>query len=188
MVSHKRPERILPAVGVVTLLALASACGGGPDGEAGGGPKAAAATSSVAVGEPAPDFELPDLDGNPVSLSDYDGQVRLIDFWATWCAPCREEVPMFKEFQQEYGPEGFTLLAISMDDDDALVEEFVAEHAIPYPNLMGNAEVEQTFGPIVGYPMAFLLDRDGTVVKTFVGAKPRKILEEEILKLLRPEA
>jgi hypothetical protein len=95
---------------------------------------------------------------------------------------------MFKEFHEQYGPEGFALLAISMDDDGALVEEFVAEHDIPYPNLLGNAEVEQTFGPIVGYPMAFLLDREGKIVQTFVGAKPREVLEGKIRELLGLEA
>jgi peroxiredoxin len=144
--------------------------------------------SAVAVGKIAPDFRLPDVDGNPVSLSDYDGRVRLVDFWATWCAPCREEVPMFKEFHEQYGPRGFTLLAISMDDDESLVQEFVAEYDIPYPNLLGDEEVERTFGPIVGYPMAFLLDRDGKIVERFVGAKPREVLEGKILELLEPEA
>jgi len=175
-----RLERRFLAIATLGLIALAGACGTGP----GGGGDGPVTKSAVAVGQIAPDFELPDLDGNPVSLSDFDGQVRLVDFWATWCAPCREEVPMFKDFHEEFGPEGFALLAISMDDDGALVQEFVAEHDIPYPNLLGNAEVEQTFGPIVGYPMAFLLDRDGKIVETFVGAKPRKVLEEKIRKLL----
>ena len=181
---QQRSERKYLAIAILGLIALASACGTGP-GTAGGG---SVTKSAVGVGQIAPDFQLPDLDGNPVNLSDFDGQVRLVDFWATWCAPCREEVPMFKEFHDQFGPEGFTLLAISMDDDEALVQEFVAEHDIPYPNLLGNAEIEQTFGPIVGYPMAFLLDRDGTIVKTFVGAKPRNVLEEEIRQLLGPEA
>jgi peroxiredoxin len=181
---QQRPERSYLALAILGLIALAAACGTGP----GGGGSGSVTKSAVAVGQIAPDFELPDINGNPVSLSDFDGQVRLVDFWATWCAPCREEVPMFKEFHDQFGPEGFTLLAISMDDERTLVEEFVAEHEIPYPNLLGNAEIEQTFGPIVGYPMAFLLDRDGTIIETFVGAKPRNVLEEKIKKLLGPEA
>jgi thiol-disulfide isomerase/thioredoxin len=177
-------ERSYLAIAILGLIVLATACGTGP----GGGEGGSVTTSAVAVGQVAPDFELLDLEGNPVSLSDFDGQVRLVDFWATWCAPCREEVPMFKEFQEQFGPDGFTLLAISMDDDGELVQEFVAEHDIPYPNLLGNAEIEETFGPIVGYPMAFLLDRDGTIIETFVGAKPRNVLEEKIRQLLEPKA
>ena len=135
--------------------------------------------------EIAPEFSLPDLDGNTVRLSDFDGQVKLIDFWATWCAPCREEVPMFKALHEKYSSEGFAMLAISMDDDGAdVVRPFVEELEIPYTNLIGDAAVEEAFGPIVGYPMAFLIDRDGKIVKTFVGAKPRDVLEGKIQELL----
>jgi thiol-disulfide isomerase/thioredoxin len=181
---RSRIGRYALALVALGFVGLAAGCGAAPDGGGSGG----ATPSAVAEGQIAPDFQLLDVNGNPVSLSDYDGQVRLVDFWATWCAPCREEVPMFKEFHEQYGPRGFTLLAISMDDDEALVEEFVAEHDIPYPNLLGNEEIERTFGPIVGYPMAFLLDRDGTIVKRFVGAKPREVLEDQIRELLEPEA
>lgn len=92
---------------------------------------------------------------------------------------------MFKELHDKYGPRGFKLIAISMDDEGAdVVRPFVEEMQIPYTNLIGNAEVEAGFGPIVGYPMAFLIDRDGKIVKTFVGAKPRRVLEDKIEELL----
>jgi thiol-disulfide isomerase/thioredoxin len=122
-----------------------------------------------------------------VHLSAYAGQVRLVDFWATWCAPCREEVPMFKDLHAQYGPRGFALLAISLDEDEEgreAVRTFVREHGIPYANLIADDEVEKAFGPIVGVPMAFLVDREGRIVETWVGAKPREVLERRIQDLL----
>ena len=92
---------------------------------------------------------------------------------------------MFKELHQEYGPHGFTLLAVSMDEGGAeVIRPFVDELQIPYLNLIGNDEVAQDFGGIVGFPTAFLLDRDGRIIETFVGAKPRKVLEQKIRELL----
>ena len=168
-------------VAAVLVLGVAlSACSTGTDRDSSSVPEGSSSAAEVA-----PDFSLPDLDGNTVRLSDFDGQVKLLDFWATWCAPCREEVPMFKELHEKYGAEGFALVAISMDDEGAdVVRPFVEELGIPYTNLIGDAEVEEAFGPIVGYPMAFLVDRDGKIVKTFVGAKPRKVLEGKIQELL----
>ena len=172
-----------PALRVTAVLVLAvalNACSTGTDQHSSGASEGSSSSTEVA-----PEFSLPDLDGNTVRLSDFDGQVKLVDFWATWCAPCREEVPMFKELHEKYSAEGFALVAISMDDEGAdVVRPFVEELEIPYTNLIGDAEVEEAFGPIVGYPMAFLVDRDGKIVKTFVGAKPRKILEGKIQELL----
>ena len=173
-------------------LVMSAALGGlllgcASPGTDGSGEAAAEAGSTPLAGklEVVPDIALEDLEGNPVELSSFDGTVRLIDFWATWCAPCREEIPMFKELHEEYAPQGFTMVAVSMDDIGAdEVRGFLEEFETPYVNLMGDGRIEQVFGPIMGYPMAFLIDRDGRVVDSYIGAKSRKVLEQRIRELL----
>jgi thiol-disulfide isomerase/thioredoxin len=160
---------------VATILAVAfSGCGGG-----GGAP------APVAPVTTAPDFELKDVEGKPFHLSDAKGTVRLVDFWATWCAPCREEIPMFKDLHATYGAKGFTLVGIAMDDEGlAKVKPYVDELKIPYLTLIGNEDVAKAFGGVVGFPSKFLVDRDGRIVDSWVGAVPRAVLEKKILAIL----
>jgi len=162
-----------------TLLCLAG-CGGG---SAGGGE--AIEFAMVQSGDGAPDFSLESVAGSRINLSDSAGQVRLIDFWATWCAPCREEIPMFKELYETYGPQGFTILAISDESADA-VRKFVDSHDIPYPNLVDPGEVSEEYG-VLALPSAYLIDRQGKVIETFVGPKPREVLEAKIVELLEAQ-
>jgi thiol-disulfide isomerase/thioredoxin len=162
------------AVMVAALAMLLQACGGG-----GGAPAPQAAVTS------APDFELTGVDGKVFRMSDAKGTVRLVDFWATWCAPCREEVPMFKDLHATYGPKGFTLVGIAMDDEGLVkVKPFVDDLKLPYMTLIGNDEVAKAFGGIVGFPSAFLVDREGRIVDSWVGAVPRNVLEKRIQSLL----
>lgn len=130
----------------------------------------------------APDFTLPRVGGGELSLAAGKGTVRLVDFWATWCAPCREEIPMLNELQRTYGERGFQILAIS-SEDAALIEEFVAEQGVEYTNLVGTDELAQEFGAI-GLPTAFLIDGEGRVAEVYFGSKPRAVLEEKIEELL----
>jgi len=133
----------------------------------------------------APDFTLNDIDGKVFRLADTKGTVRLVDFWATWCAPCREEIPMFKDLHALYGAKGFTLVGIAMDDEGVpTVKPFVEEAKLPYVTLIGNEAVAESFGGIVGFPSAFLIDRDGRIVDSWVGAVPRAVLEKRIQSLL----
>lgn len=185
--SSLRSKTVLFALLLTATIALAVSCGGGTTTSADGSPEAPAveaATSKDGV-IMAPDFVLKDVNGNAVRLSDYDGNVRLVDFWTTWCAPCKEEIPMFKELQETYGPEGFTILAISMDDEGLeVVKPFVEKYGIDYVNLIGTEEVAMRFGGIVGYPTAYLVDREGGISAPFIGPKPKKVLEKKIRALL----
>ncbi len=161
-------------------LALAG-CGSGAKSGNAGAPQEA----PQAALKDAPDFELKDVDGKVFRLSDAKGTVRLVDFWATWCAPCREEIPMFKDLHAQYGPKGFTLVGIAMDDEGlAKVKPFVAENKISYLTLIGNPDVAEAFGGVVGFPAKFLVDRQGHIVETWIGEVPRPVLEKKILALL----
>ena len=147
-----------------------------------------AATSAVADSaelEMAPDFTLQDLDGTAVRFSDTAGQVRLVDFWATWCKPCIEEIPMFKELHEEYGDRGFTMIAVSYGDESPeLIRGVVEKFEIPYLNLVGDDLMAEEFGHILGLPTAFLVDGEGRIVERYLGPKPRKVLEARIRELL----
>jgi len=120
-----------------------------------------------------------DLDGKDVTLAQYKGKVVLVNFWATWCGPCRVEIPWLIEFQQKYGPRGFTVLGVAMDDDGKkAVEPWVKKErfeingqpaAMNYPILLGNDALAEKFGGIIGLPTSMLISRDGKKVKTIVG-------------------
>ena len=157
-----------------SLSVLLSGCGGG-----------AQAPAGPAAMKTAPEFELKDVEGNLYRSSSANGTVRLVDFWATWCTPCRQEVPMFKDFNATYGPKGFTLVGIAMDDEGVeKVKPFVDEMKIPYLTLIGNDGVVDAFGGVVGFPTKFLIDREGRIVDSWVGEVPRAILEKRIQALL----
>ena len=130
----------------------------------------------------APAFTLPRVGGGEVSLADTDGRVRLVDFWTTWCSPCRDEIPMLNELQLAYGERGLDIIAISPEEADVL-EEFTAENPVEYTSLIGTEELVHEYGAL-GYPTAFLIDGDGYVVDFFFGPKPRSVLEKKIEELL----
>ena len=133
----------------------------------------------------APEFELKDVQGNLYKSSSASGNVQLVDFWATWCAPCRKEIPMFKDFHATYGPKGFTLVGIAMDDEGVeKVGPYVDEMKIPYLTLIGDEGVVDKFGGVVGFPTKFLIDRQGRIVETWTGEVPRSVLEKKIQALL----
>ena len=133
----------------------------------------------------APEFELTDKDDKTVRLSDYAGKVVLVDFWATWCGPCKESMPWFNEFAEKYGPEGFALLGISMDGDGwPVVKPFIEKMQVKYPILLGTKRVAYLYGDVEELPLAFFIDRNQKVAAVHAGASSKKDYEKTIKALL----
>jgi peroxiredoxin len=141
-----------------------------------------------ANGAVAPDFTLPDLSGNPLTLSSYRGKVVLLDFWATWCDPCRDEIPRFVELQEKYRDRGLQIVGVSMDDTPEPVREFQEKFKMNYVIVMGNAKLGELYGGILGLPVAFLIGPDGRIHSKRFGATDASVFEEEIVSLLRAKA
>jgi len=142
-----------------------------------------AATSLRA--EPAPSFNLQDTNGKPVKLSDYKGKVVILDFWATWCPPCRAEIPNFVELQNEYGKQGLAVIGVSLDEGGVDgVAAFAKAQGINYPIVMGNQDVANQHGGIEAIPTTFVIDPSGNVVARHEGFTDKSEFEAEIKKLL----
>ena len=118
----------------------------------------------------APDFVLKDVDGKTVHLSEYKGKVVLLDFWATWCAPCKVEIPWFMEFEQQYKDKGFAVLGVSMDEDGwTAVKPYLARMKMNYRIVLGNDKVGDQYGGVDSLPTTFLIDRQGRIASQHVG-------------------
>lgn len=133
----------------------------------------------------APDFDLPQLDGPQLQLSSYRGKVVLLDFWATWCVPCREEIPSFVALQNKYRDKGLQIIGISMDDGPAPVKDFYRQFHMNYPVVMGNAKTGELYGGVLGLPIAFVIDRDGRITAKHIGATKPEVIEKEVAALLQ---
>jgi peroxiredoxin len=141
---------------------------------------------SALSGKTAANFELKGLDGRPVRLSDFKGKVVLLDFWATWCPPCRMEIPGFVELQKRHAAQGFTVLGVALDQDGAsVVKPFADKIGINYPLAIGNADIAGTYGGIESIPTTFLIDRKGTILQTYVGAHDAETFERDVQAALR---
>ncbi len=128
----------------------------------------------------APDFTLIDFDGQKLTLSQHKGKVVLLDFWASWCAPCQAEIPRFVEWQKKYGQKGFQVIGLSMDDDEKTARKFAARLKPNYPVAMGSSSLAESYGGILGLPANLVIGRDGRIVAKHVGATDLETLEHEI--------
>jgi len=148
------------SLALLAVAALLAACGPAPQ-----------STQTKA----APAFDLPDLNGGQVSLASLEGKVLVVDFWATWCGPCIQEIPEYDRFWRKNQPRGVEVLGIVMDSgspDDIL--DFVREYKIPYRQLLGDEDTAQEFGVNQGFPTTFVIDGKGVIRTKILGSPPTK--------------
>lgn len=140
----------------------------------------------IQVGQPAPDFTLGTLDGGQVTLSDFRGQPVLINFWATWCEPCRIEMPEIVRAYEAHSDTGFTVLAVNLTDQDALddIQAFVEEFGMAFPVLLdSNGEVSRLYG-LLGLPMSIFVDRAGRIARIYLGLMPSEQIDMFVGEIL----
>ena len=133
-----------------------------------------------------PEFSLPSaLDGKVVNSKDYKGKVLLVTFFATWCPPCRQEVPTLIKLQNEYGQKGFSVIGLSVDEKGPkIVLKMIKKDKINYPVLMAKGKTARDFGGVVGIPTSFLIDRQGNITKRDPGDVPKALFDKDINKYL----
>lgn len=136
------------------------------------------------LGQSAPDFMLKDLTGKPLRLASFRGEVVLLNFWATWCAPCLIEMPVFARWARQYASQGFQVIGISMDDDAAQAQSAIRRLNAEYPMAMGNEHLAARYGGVLGLPLSYLIDRKGIVRARYKGETDPKIIERRLKELL----
>jgi cytochrome c biogenesis protein CcmG/thiol:disulfide interchange protein DsbE len=141
------------------------------------------AAPSAELSGAAPAFTLVDVNGKSVSLADFKGKVVILDFWATWCPPCKREIPDFIKLQSEYGSKGVQIVGIALDQPGK-VEAFVKDNGMNYPVLMGTNEVAASYGGVEAIPTTFIIDKSGKIVTKYEGFRPKETFESQIKKLL----
>ena len=136
-------------------------------------------------GRTAPEFELTSLDGKRVRLSDFRGKAVLLNFWATWCSPCKVEMPWFVDLQKKYGNDGLVVVGIAMDDSEASkIAEFASEMGVNYPVLLGTDKIAEDYGNVEFLPTSFYIDREGKIVGKGTGLLGREEIEQDVQKAL----
>jgi thiol-disulfide isomerase/thioredoxin len=155
-------------------------------------------TAGPSASKNEPQVTFKELDGQDLPIASLKGKVVLVNFWATWCEPCLTEIPWLMEFQQKYGPRGFTVVGVAMDDDGKkAVEPFVQKRQFAvngssimmnYPIAIGNDDIAQKFGGIIGLPTSWLIARDGKIIKQIMGLANHDDLNRTIQNLVQQPA
>jgi peroxiredoxin len=163
-----KPIRIAPLCAAVAAFLLWTAC-------ANHSVRADASVKPEKDRKAAPEFTLKDSNGQTVHLSDYKGKVVLLDFWATWCGPCKIEIPWFMEFEQQLKDRGFAVLGVSMDEDGwNAVKPYIQQLKVNYRILLGNDQVGEIYGGVESLPTTFLIDRQGKIASVHIGLSSGK--------------
>jgi thiol-disulfide isomerase/thioredoxin len=131
------------------------------------------------------DFVLKDKNNAPLKLADYKGKVVLLNFWATWCGPCKEEIPEFVELYDRYKDKGFVIVGVSIDDTPQQLQEFTRQWKMQYPVAQMQSDIEDAYGPFYGVPTSYFIARDGTICTKHLGPVPKSVAEPEIEALLK---
>lgn len=141
------------------------------------------------AGRRAPHFTLQDIKGNTVRLKDLRGKVVLLNFFATWCGPCRQETPDFVRLYKKFNDKGFEIIGVGLDmQGAAALAPFAQYFRIPYPIVVGTRQVVVDYGDIKAVPESFFINRKGYIVKHLIGMRPIRELEETIVQLLEQKA
>src|ERR1700739_1485515 len=147
------------------------------------------APSILSQSTPAPDFTLEKLNGGNLKLSDLRGKAVLLNFWATWCGPCKIETPWLVEMQNQYGNQGLQVIGVAMDDSGKdEISKFAKDMGVNYPVLLGKEAVGDEYGGVPALPESFFIGRDGKIVDRIIGLKGKAEIEDAIKKALKTEA
>ena len=169
--------RALRVAGCVAAALLIAGCATEQQSEA--------APKETKARKPAPAFALKDADGRTVNLTDYKGKVVLLNFWATWCGPCKIEIPWFVDFEQRYKDRGFAVLGVAMDDEGwEIVKPYLTRTKVNYRILLGNDKIATDYGGVDSLPTTFIIDKSGQIASTHVGLVSKSDYENEIVQLL----
>ncbi len=151
---------------------------------------ATATASAVELGAPAPGFTAETFDHRKISLADYHGRVVFVDFWASWCSPCRQSLPMYDKLAGEFPAADFAVIAVNLDEEAADAQKFLSDHPVKYTIVQNpQGDIPKSFG-LSGMPSSYLIDRDGVVRQRYVGFEPTDIgtLKAEITKMIGKRA